>query len=51
MPEYSQTEYIVETNGQPFNEEFLLSELHIDINDDSKQQMYQYAGKTKYLDN
>jgi signal peptidase I len=44
IPPASQTEYIVETNGQPFSEEFLTKELHINT-EDTKGQMYPYEGK------
>jgi len=46
IPEFSQTEYVVQTNGQPFNPEFLMTKLHIDIDDDTKQQLYPYDRKT-----
>ena len=45
IPAYSQSEYIVETNGQLFNEEFLQTQLHIDVNDETRQEMYPYAAK------
>ena len=44
IPSASQTEYIVETNGQPFNEDFLQKELHIDPNNNDDQ-IYPYQGK------
>jgi signal peptidase I len=44
VPDASQTEYIVETNGQPFNEEFLQTQLHIN-SDDTKGQIYAYQGR------
>lgn len=45
IPPYAQTEYIVETNGQPFSEEFLQTDLHIDQSDENRQEIYPYAGK------
>jgi signal peptidase I len=44
IPAASQTEYIVETNGQPFSDEFLQSQLHINT-EDPKDQFYAYDGK------
>jgi signal peptidase I len=44
IPEASQTEYIVETNGQPFNEEFLQTQLHINT-ENPNGQIYPYEGK------
>jgi signal peptidase I len=44
IPNASQTEYIVETNGQPYSEEFLQKELHINP-EDTKGQMYPYEGR------
>jgi len=44
IPTASQTEYIVETNGQPFNDEFLQTQLHINT-EDPKDQIYAYQGK------
>ncbi len=44
IPVASQTEYIVETNGQPYSQEFLETEMHINV-DDTKGQMYPYEGK------
>jgi signal peptidase I len=45
IPEGSQTEYIVETNGQPFGDEFLQTELHINTENAEDQNMYPYQGK------
>ncbi|MEJ7829047.1 MAG: signal peptidase I [Segetibacter sp.] len=44
IPSGSQTEYIVETNGQSFNDEFLQTSLHINT-DDPAYQFYPYEGK------
>lgn len=44
VPTASQTEYIVETNGQPFNEDFLQKQLHIDP-ENNDDQIYPYQGK------
>jgi signal peptidase I len=44
IPGGSQTEYIVETNGQPFSDEFLVTQLHINT-DNPKDQIYAYEGK------
>jgi signal peptidase I len=44
IPVASQTEYIVETNGQPFSDEFLQTELHIN-SEEPKDQIYAYQGK------
>ncbi len=44
IPSASQTEYIVETNGQPYNDEFLQTQLHIN-SDDANGQIYAYEGK------
>jgi signal peptidase I len=44
IPNDSQTEYIVETNGQSFNDEFLVTQLHINT-DNPKDQIYAYEGK------
>lgn len=44
IPGGSQTEYIVETNGQPFNDDFLQTALHINT-EDTKGQIYPYEGK------
>jgi signal peptidase I len=44
IPPASQTEYIVETNGQPFSDEFLQTQLHID-SEEPKDQIYTYEGK------
>ncbi len=45
VPQFSQTDYIVETNGQPFNEEMLMNDLHIDLSDNTRQEIYQYPSK------
>lgn len=45
IPPHSQTEYIVETNGQAFTEEFLKTELHIDPNDENRLEISPYAAK------
>lgn len=45
FPSGSQSEYIVETNGQAFNEDFLQKELHIDPENPSQDQIAQYEGK------
>ncbi len=37
IPPASQTDYIVETNGQPFSDEFLQKELHISPDDNTGQ--------------
>lgn len=37
VPAYAQTEYLVETNGTPFTEEFLKEELGIDIDNPNDQ--------------
>ena len=44
IPPTSQTEYMIETNGQPFTEEFLQSALHIDIQE-PKGQIELFQGK------
>lgn len=44
IPEASQTEYQVETNGQNLSDEFLQSQLHIDV-ENTKDQLYAYQGK------
>jgi signal peptidase I len=44
IPDASQTEYIVETNGQAFSDEFLQTQLHINI-DNPNGQIYPYEGK------
>jgi signal peptidase I len=44
VPVASQTEYQVETNGQPFDQEFLETKLHINV-EDTKGQVYPYQGK------
>jgi signal peptidase I len=44
IPSGSQTEYIVETNGQSFNDEFLQTSLHINT-DDPADQFSPYEGK------
>ena len=44
VPNASQTEYIVETNGQPFTEGFIEDELNIDI-DNPGDAIYVYQGK------
>lgn len=44
IPEGSQMEYIVETNGQPFSDEFLQTALHIN-SDDAGGQISAYPGK------
>ncbi len=44
LPTASQTEYIVETNGTPFTEEFLMAELGIDVQD-TKGQVVPYENK------
>jgi signal peptidase I len=44
IPVASQTEYMVETNGQPFSDEFLESQLHINV-DEPKDQIYAYQGQ------
>jgi signal peptidase I len=44
IPGGSQTEYIVETNGQPFSDEFLETQLHINAEDD-KRQIQSFQGK------
>lgn len=44
IPVASQMEYLVETNGQPFSDEFLQTQLHINP-DDPSQQIYSYEGK------
>jgi len=44
VPQFSQIDYRVETNGQPFSEEFLENELHINP-DDTKGQIEAYQGK------
>ncbi len=44
IPLASQTEYLVETNGKAFSDEFLETQLHINV-DDPKDQIYAYQGK------
>lgn len=44
IPEGSQVEYMVETNGQPFDDEFLQKQLHINP-DNANGQIYPYEGK------
>jgi signal peptidase I len=44
IPVASQTEYLVETNGQPFSDEFLETQLHIN-SEDTKGQIMAYEGK------
>ena len=44
VPSASQIEYIVETNGQPLNDEFLQTALHINT-DEPNNQYYPYEGK------
>lgn len=44
VPEDSQTEYLVETNGQPFDEEFLSKDLGINL-DNPEDAIYAYQGK------
>ncbi len=44
IPVASQTEYIVETNGQPFTEDFLANDLHI-REEDAGDAIYVYQGK------
>jgi signal peptidase I len=44
IPVASQTEYLVETNGQPFSDEFLQTQLHIN-SEDTKGQIMAYDGK------
>ena len=44
IPSASQMEYIVETNGTPFNDEFLETQLHINT-EDTKGQIYPVDGK------
>lgn len=44
FPSASQTEYIVETNGRPFSDEFLMNELHINV-EEPKDQIYVFEGK------
>lgn len=44
IPAGLQTEYLVETNGSNFTEEFLSDELGIDVND-TKGQIYVYEGR------
>ncbi len=44
IPVASQTEYLVETNGQAFSDEFLETQLHINV-EDPKDQIYAYQGK------
>lgn len=45
LPDYLQTEYIVETNGQAFDEEMLKRDLNIDVNDETRQEIYPYSAK------
>lgn len=45
IPPASQTEYLVETNGQPFNDDFLQTTLHINSDNDNGQ-IQAYPGKT-----
>ena len=45
IPPGSQTEYTVETNGQPFNDEFLQTQLHINPDNNDGQQIYAYEGR------
>lgn len=44
LPEASQTEYVVETNGTPFSEEFLKEELGVNV-EDTKGQIIPYENK------
>ncbi|HEX8357019.1 MAG TPA: signal peptidase I [Segetibacter sp.] len=44
VPSASQIDYMVETNGQPFNDEFLQTSLHIN-SEDTKGQIEAYQGK------
>jgi signal peptidase I len=44
IPPHSQIDYMVETNGQPFNEEFLQTSLHIN-SEDTQGQIEAYQGK------
>lgn len=44
IPQGSQMEYLVEMNGQPFTDEFLQTQLHINP-DDPKGQIQPYEGK------
>jgi signal peptidase I len=44
IPEGSQTEYIVQTNGQAYTDEFLQTQLHINPDNDNGQ-IYAYEGK------
>lgn len=45
VPPASQSDYIVETNGTPFSEDFLKNELGINDPTDNNDQMAVYAGK------
>ncbi|HEX8334680.1 MAG TPA: signal peptidase I [Segetibacter sp.] len=45
IPVSSQTEYIVETNGQPFDDEFLKNELNINTEEGANGQIYPFEGK------
>ena len=44
IPSASQMEYLVETDGQNFSDEFLETNLHINV-DEPKDQIYVYQGK------
>jgi signal peptidase I len=51
VPAASQMEYLVETNGQPFSDEFLQAQLHINT-DDPNGEFYSIEGKANsYLIN
>jgi signal peptidase I len=45
VPPHSQTDFIVETNGQPFDEDFLKDELGIDPNSEDEQSMFTFRDK------
>ncbi len=45
IPAASQTEYIVETNGQPLSDEFLQTQLHINTENATDDKISPYEGK------
>ncbi|MEP6513310.1 MAG: signal peptidase I [Parafilimonas sp.] len=45
LPDDSQIDYIVETNGTPFSSDFFKEQLHVDVDDANQQQIGVYQSK------